>query len=67
MRYNNNDESLVAETLVTGLIKYNTDESLVTETLVAGFIKLNIDESLVTETLEWKQGICFNLKRETIK
>jgi hypothetical protein len=42
MRYNNTDESLVAETLVTGLIKYNTDESLVTETLVTGLIKYNI-------------------------
>jgi hypothetical protein len=29
----NNDETLVTETLVTGLIKYNNDESLVTETL----------------------------------
>jgi hypothetical protein len=28
----NTDESLVTETLVTGLIKYNTDESLVSET-----------------------------------
>jgi hypothetical protein len=26
----NADESLVTDTLVTGLIKYNTDESLVT-------------------------------------
>ena len=67
MSYNNTDESLVTETLVTGLIKYNTDESLVTETLVAGLIKHNTDESLVTETLEWKQGVSFNLKRETIK
>jgi hypothetical protein len=29
MKYNN-DESLVTETLVTGLITYNTDEGLVT-------------------------------------
>jgi hypothetical protein len=28
----NTDESLVTDTLVTGLIKYNTDESLVSET-----------------------------------
>ena len=52
MRYNNTDESLVAETLVTGLINYKADESLVTETLVVGFINHNTDESLVTETLE---------------
>jgi hypothetical protein len=45
MRYNNTDESLVTETLVTGLIKYNTDESLVTETLVTSLIKYNTDES----------------------
>ena len=67
MRYNNTDESLVAETLVTGLIKYKADKSLVTEMLVAGLIKHNTDESLVTETLEWKQGVSCNLKRETIK
>jgi hypothetical protein len=41
-------ESLVTETLVTDLIKYNTDESLVTETLVTGLIKYNTDERLVT-------------------
>ena len=46
MRYNNTDDSLVAETLVTGLLKYKADESLATEMLVAGLIKHNTDESL---------------------
>ena len=32
-------ETLVTETLVTGLIKYNTDETLVTETLLTCLIK----------------------------
>ena len=44
-------ETLVTETLVTGLIKYNNDKTLVTETLVTGLIKYNTDETLVTETL----------------
>ena len=52
MRYNNTDDSLVAETLVPGLIKYKAGVSFVTELLVAGLIKHNTDESLVTETLE---------------
>jgi hypothetical protein len=47
MKYNT-DETLVAETLVTGFIKYNNDESIVTETLVTGLIKYNNDETLVT-------------------
>jgi hypothetical protein len=38
IKYNTVD-SIVTETLVTGLIKCNTDESLVTETLVTGLIK----------------------------
>ena len=46
MRYNNTDDSLVTETLVTGLLKYKADKSLVTEMLVAGLIKHNTDESL---------------------
>ena len=46
MRYNNTDDSLVAETLVTGLLKYKADESLSTEMLVAGLIKHNTDESV---------------------